>query len=186
MFFAMQKSYLDVLTQTTRAMAATSAMKRQTTMITEGTEAHEQVVGIGEEVLGIATHRVPGGATRVRRSVSEVPVERAVELHDETITIERRPANGASGADVLTEREFVMIDTREIPVVTKHAQVREELVLRREITGRVELVRETLKRTDVEVMQPQRLPAILATKPDDNSQRQENKRTDDKQHNKQH
>lgn len=120
----------------------------------------EQVVAIGEEVLDVGVRKVTGETTRVRRFVKQVPVEQSVELHDETIVIERRPASGQNGEDALTEREYVMIDTREIPVVSKSQKVREELVLRKEVSGHVETVRETVLVSDVEVMQPQRMPVV--------------------------
>jgi hypothetical protein len=92
-----------------------------------------------------------------------MPVERRVELHDETITVERRPASGkVAEHDALVKREYVMIDTREIPVVTKETHLREELVIRKERTGRVEVIRDTVRQADVEVMQPQRMPMVVA------------------------
>ena len=62
-----------------------------------------------------------------------------------------------------------MIDTREIPVVSKHVKLREELVLRRQETGRVEIIRDTLRKADADIVQPQRVPMVIAT--DDERQR---------------
>ena len=167
MAFAAQRSYLDFWT---RAMTSIPSMPVQPARrghvvpVSVAAEQREQVIGIGEESLDVSTRRVSGEATRVRRVVKEVPVERRVELHDETITIERRAPNGQpADGDSLTEREYVMIDTREIPVVTKHANLREELVIRREVAGRVEVIRDTVRHADVEVEQPQRMPMIVAT-----------------------
>src|SRR3954453_13810191 len=126
-------------------------------------QTREQIVALGEEVLDVSTRRVAGNATRVRRVVKEIPVERHVEVHDETIIVERRPANGQqAGDDAVAEREWVMIDTREIPVVSKHVKLREELVLRRQETGRVEIIRDTLRHADADIVQPQRVPMVIA------------------------
>ena len=85
-------------------------------------------------------------------------------MHDETIIVERRPAKGQqAGDDAVAEREWVMIDTREIPVVSKHVKLREELVLRRQETGRVEIIRDTLRHADADIVQPQRVPMVMAT-----------------------
>ena len=59
---------------------------------------------------------------------------------------------------------------REIPVVSKHVKLREELVLRRQETGRVEIIRDTLRQADADIMQPQRMPMVIAT--DDGGERQ--------------
>lgn len=117
----------------------------------------EQVIGIGEEYLDVSTRKIEGQATRIRRTVREVPVERHVRLEDETITIERRPSNGHPiDGDVMSEREYVVTDTREVPVITKGMRLREEIVVHRKVNRRSETVSDRLKQTDVEVIQPQR------------------------------
>jgi hypothetical protein len=63
-----------------------------------------------------------------------------------------------------------MIDTREIPVVSKHVKLREELVLRRQETGRVEIIRDTLRQADADILQPQRVPMVIAS--DESGERQ--------------
>jgi stress response protein YsnF len=143
--------------------------------VTKQFNGNEQVVAIGEEVLDVGVRKVVGETTRVRRIVKDVPVERSVELHDETIVIERRPVSQPGNAEALTEREFVMIDTREIPVVSKHTNVREELVLRKEVSGRVEIVRETLRSADVDIVQPQRMPAVMPQRSDEHDRRRDTK-----------
>jgi uncharacterized protein (TIGR02271 family) len=177
MMFAAQRRYVDFMTECTRAFMPTSAPVRREQSRSElrrsdafrqeersDASRQEEVVTIGEEVLNVSTQRVPGEATRVRRVVRNIPVERHVEVHDETIVIERRPANGRmAGVDALADREYIMIDTREIPVVSKSVRVREELVLRKHRTGRVEIVRDTVRHADAEVVQPQRMPMVMAT-----------------------
>ena len=44
-----------------------------------------------------------------------------------------------------------MIETTEVPVVGKSVKVREEVVVRRERTSRVETVRDTVRRDKIEV-----------------------------------
>ena len=171
MMFAAHRAYFDMFAQMTRAMGPMSVRPSQLRSARQSDVGQreqvvgqrEQVVGIGVESLNVGTRRISGEATRVRRVVRDMPVERRVELHDETITVERRPANGkVADHDALVEREYVMIDTREIPVVTKETHLREELVIRKERTGRVEVIRDTVRQADVEVMQPQRMPMVVA------------------------
>lgn len=120
----------------------------------------EQVVQVGQEVVTVEKQRVPGEATRIRRVVTEKPFEQRVELHDEIITVERRRVAAQGDDEAVTEREYLMIDTREIPVINKHTVVREELVLRKKVSGRVETIRDKVRSSDVEVIQPQRMPAV--------------------------
>jgi hypothetical protein len=126
----------------------------------------EQVIQMGEELLNVSTRRVIGATTRVRRVVREQPIERHIELHDESVVVEQQPTNGES-ADVesLVEREYVMSDSREVPVVTKQTRVRGNVVLRKQINNRVEVIRDVVRYADVEIEQPQRMPVV--TQPQD-------------------
>ena len=157
-----QRRYFELWRDMTQALLMPGRSTRRDLVPTID-QTREQVVALGEEVLDVSTRRIAGSATRVRRVVKEIPVERHVEMHDETIIVERRPANGQqAGDDAVAEREWVMIDTREIPVVSKHVKLREELVLRRQETGRVEIIRDTLRQADADIMQPQRMPMVIA------------------------
>ena len=165
-----QRRYFELWRDMTQALLMPGRSSRRDLVPTID-QTREQVVALGEEVLDISTRRVAGNATRVRRVVKEIPVERHVEVHDETIIVERRPAKGQqAGDDAVAEREWVMIDTREIPVVSKHVKLREELVLRRQETGRVEIIRDTLRQADADITQPQRMPMVIAS--DDHGERQ--------------
>jgi stress response protein YsnF len=44
-----------------------------------------------------------------------------------------------------------MIETSEVPVAAKGVRVREEIVVRRERTRRVETVRDTVRRDEIEI-----------------------------------
>ena len=190
MMFAAQQAYLDMFSQMARTMTAIPTTPARPSPFHAARQfdigQREQVIGVGEEKLNVSTRRVSGEPTRVRRVVRETPVERRVELNDETITIERRAANGKpADTDALVEREYVMIDTREIPVVTKEAHLREELVVRRERTGRVEVIRDTVRHADVEVTQPQRMPMVVAmgaNKDHESHQHQHQEQHSDQQH----
>jgi len=165
-----QRRYFEFWRDMTQAMLLPMRSTRRD-LVPTTEQTREQVVALGEEVLDISTRRVAGNATRIRRVVKEIPVERHVEMHDETIIVERRPANGQqAGDDAIAEREWVMIDSREIPVVSKHVKLREELVLRRQETGRVEIIRDTLRQADADITQPQRMPMVIAK--DDGGERQ--------------
>jgi stress response protein YsnF len=76
-----------------------------------------------------------------------------VTLHEEKVRVERRPVDRpiAVGDDAFRERTIEATERREEAVVSKEARVKEEVVVRREAGERTETVRDTVRRTEVEV-----------------------------------
>jgi stress response protein YsnF len=112
----------------------------------------EEVIPLAEETLTVGKHTVTSGTTTVRRFVVESPVEERVELFDEKVVVERRkPVTDAATGETLTEVTVEMVETSEMPMIGKGVKVREEVVLRRERTRRVETVRDTVRRDEIEV-----------------------------------
>jgi hypothetical protein len=112
----------------------------------------EEVIPLAEETLTVGKHTVNSGTTTVRRYVVENPVEQRVELFDEKVVVERRkPVTDAVTGETLTEVTVEMIETSEVPVAAKGVRVREEIVVRRERTRRVETVRDTVRRDEIEI-----------------------------------
>ena len=66
----------------------------------------------------------------------------------------RRPADDRVTGDVLTEVAVEVVETAEVPVVGKRARLREEVVVRTERAQRIETVRATVRRDEVEIRQP--------------------------------
>jgi len=110
---------------------------------------------IAEERLHVGKRQVARGRVRVRVFVVEVPVEAQVTLREEHVEVERRPVGRVIGADeearLLQERTIELEERGEEAVVEKVPVVKEELVLRRQAGERVETVRDTVRRTEVEV-----------------------------------
>ncbi len=100
----------------------------------------------------------------MRRYVVETPVEEQVTLHEERVTLDRRPVTGTVAPDAgsFTDRTIEMAETREEAVVSKTVQVVEEVRLHREAVDRVETVRDTVRREEVDV---ERLPEETVTTP---------------------
>lgn len=139
------------------AMAAKAAtMPAQAGMNTgmsAGTD--EGTIKIVEERLAVGKRAVNRGGMRVRSYVVETPVEEQVSLHSESIHVERRPVTDGrvvTDAD-FADRSIEMTQTSEEAVVGKTARVVEEIALRKEATDRVETVRDTVRRDEVEVEQ---------------------------------
>jgi stress response protein YsnF len=85
--------------------------------------------------------------------VIETPVEEQVTLHQERVDIERRPVDRpvGPGDEAFRERVIEATETSEEAVVSKEARIREEVVVRKEAEERTETVRDTVRRTEVEI-----------------------------------
>ena len=116
-------------------------------------EASEQTFQLSEERLAVGKRAVSRGATRLRRFVRTQAVEQNVTLRDERVSVTRRAAAPDVVADpeAFTNRVIEMTETDEELVITKMARVREEVVLHKEVTERIETVRENLRREEIEV-----------------------------------
>ena len=114
----------------------------------------ESVVPVLQEELKVGKREVQGGAVRVVRRIRETPVREMVRLHEERVTVERRPVDRpATEADFANFQEgtIEMRETREEPVVSKTARVVEEVVIDQSAQERAQTVEGTVRRTDVEV-----------------------------------
>ena len=58
----------------------------------------EEVLALSEEQLTVGKRLVNRGTSRIRRFVVETPVEEAVTLHSEQVSIERRPVAAGTKA----------------------------------------------------------------------------------------
>ena len=111
-------------------------------------------IPVMEEQLQVGKREVERGAVRVRTRVVERPVEEVVRLREERVRVERRPVNRAvSDADLDAFREgtFEIRERGEEAVVSKQARVVEEVAVGTEVGERTETVRDTVRRTDVDV-----------------------------------
>jgi uncharacterized protein (TIGR02271 family) len=142
--------YGSTETTTTRTTAPASNPQATATEATEG-----DTIQLAEETLSVGKRAVNGGTTRIRRHVVETPVEEQVTLHTEKVTMERRPVtDGRSVGDAaFTDKTVEMTEISEEAVVSKAARVTEEVSLRKEASDRVETVKDTVRRDEVDVEQ---------------------------------
>ncbi len=122
-------------------------------MPARGTGRDDAAIPIVEERLTVGKREVTHGRVRIRSYVVETPVEEQVRLREEHVQVDRRAVDRpATDADRLfEERTIEATETAEEAMVQKEARVREELTLRKEATERTETVRDTIRRTEVEV-----------------------------------
>jgi uncharacterized protein (TIGR02271 family) len=138
--------------QATSSGASASAGAAQTQNL-EG----QRSIPVVEEELKVGKREVERGGIRVYSRMEEKPVEEQVKLREEHVNVERRPVDRpATAGDVnraFQEGTIEVTERVEQPVVEKQARVVEEVVVGKEATERTETVRDTLKKTDVQVEQ---------------------------------
>jgi uncharacterized protein (TIGR02271 family) len=161
-------------TQTVTTQAPTSA--GGTTAAKPGAAVSDasETIQLAAETLAVGKRAVNRGTTRVRRYVVETPVAQQVTLRNETVSIERRPVaeTHPAGAVDFKDRVVEFTESDEEAVVSKTARVREEVVIRKDTTERVETVHDTVRREEIEVERTpgpgpaeSRLAATAATTP---------------------
>jgi uncharacterized protein (TIGR02271 family) len=114
----------------------------------------EKVVPIVEEQARVGKREVERGHVRVYTHVTERPIEEHIRLREERIRLERRPVDRAAGrmsADAFKEQTFELTEHAEEPVIEKEPRVVEEVTIGKDVRERDVTVRDTVRRTDVEV-----------------------------------
>ncbi|HZF76287.1 MAG TPA: YsnF/AvaK domain-containing protein [Acetobacteraceae bacterium] len=139
-------------TMGTAGMARTDASASTSTA--QGLTGREEAIPIIQESLRVGKREARAGRVRVRSYVVETPVEEQVRLREEHVHVERRPVNrevtGTDGA-MFQDRVIEATESVEEAVVQKDARVVEEVVVSKEATEHTETVRDTVRRTEVEV-----------------------------------
>ncbi|SDY71569.1 YsnF/AvaK domain-containing protein [Hymenobacter psychrophilus] len=109
-----------------------------------------------EENLQVGKRVEQTGGARLRSRIVERPVEANVRLREEHVNVERTAVNRpATEADfnAFKEGEVEVTERTERAVVGKEARVVEEVTLGKEVTEREETIRDTVRKTEVDVEQ---------------------------------
>jgi len=118
-----------------------------------GGETVERAQSVEEE-LRVGKQQVTGGK-RLVTSITEREVEKPVMLHEEEVEVERsredRRLSPDEAEQAFREETVELTATSERPVVSKEARVTGEVALRKRAVERREVVRDTVRRQDVDV-----------------------------------
>ncbi len=147
-----EQIYSNAAQQRTTATAATAT--GMSTGQHRDTATNEVAIPVIKEELQVGKRTVQTGGVRVESNVTERPVEETVRLREETINVERNPVNRpVSDADMASLKggEIVVPVIAEQAVVAKEARVVEEIVISKDVNERTETIRDTVRRTDVDV-----------------------------------
>jgi stress response protein YsnF len=145
---ASQYGYGNTGATAASSISDTSYVDRDRTADTTG------AIPIIEENINVGKRVVETGGVRLRSRIIERPVEESVRLRVEHVHVERNPVNRpATEADLNSFREGTIEATEhaEVPVVGKTARVVEEVRLDKDVQEREEVIRDTVRRTDVDV-----------------------------------
>jgi len=115
----------------------------------------EAVIPVTEESLQVGKREVQRGGVRVITRTVERPVEATVALREEHATVTRRPVDRpVTDADRAFKDQSVEVrETAEEAVVGKTARVVEEVEIGKQSDVREETVRDTVRKTEVDVEQ---------------------------------
>lgn len=117
------------------------------------TAAKDEVVRLAEEQLNVGKRLFQTGTTRIRRYIVEKPVEQQVTLHEEHVEVVRRAISDPAYVQNIdwADRTIEVAETAEEPVVTKSSYVAEEVVIRKAGSDRVETVRDTVRKQQLDI-----------------------------------
>ncbi len=113
-----------------------------------------QKVNIIEENLQVGKRVEQTGGARIRSRIIEKPVEESVRLREEHVNVQRRDVNRpATEADfaAFKEGEISVTESAERAVVAKEARVVGEVSIDKTATEREQVVRDTVRSTEVQV-----------------------------------
>ncbi|MDF7815402.1 YsnF/AvaK domain-containing protein [Hymenobacter sp. YC55] len=107
-----------------------------------------------EESLQVGKRVEQTGGARLRSRIVSRPVEASVRLREEHVTVKRNPVNRpATEADFAAFKEgnVEITESAERAVVGKEARVVEEVTLGKQVTEREETIRDTVRKTEVDI-----------------------------------
>ena len=122
---------------------------------TKGNNAGKKI-SVMEEKLQVGKREVSTGGVRIKSRIVEKPVEQSLRLREEQVSVNRNKVDRvASDADFanFNEGTIEMKEYAEVPVVSKEARVVEEISLDKQVNERNETVRDTVRKTEVDVEQ---------------------------------
>lgn len=111
-------------------------------------------IPIINEELNIGKKEVETGGIAITSKIIETPVTERITLREEQVHVTReavdRPAS-ANDFETFKEGKTELIETREVPVVSKIATVVEEVSIQKEVAERNEVIKDTVRKTEVDI-----------------------------------
>jgi uncharacterized protein (TIGR02271 family) len=111
-------------------------------------------IPVVREEVQVGKRLVERGGVRVFSRVVETPVNETVNLREEHVSVERRPVDqpiNPADTTAFKDKTIELRETAEEAVVQKSARVVEEVVVGKEVSQRQQNIKDTVRRTEVEV-----------------------------------
>jgi len=142
-----------LIAATTTTAAKTQPVRQAPVTAAAGAITGEQVLALAEEQINVGKRQIQEGTTRIRRFVTETPVEAQITLHEEHTRVLRRASTDPNYIRNIdwTDKTIEVTETAEEPVVTKSVRITEEVVIQREGSDHVKTVHDKVRRQQVEV-----------------------------------
>lgn len=118
-----------------------------------GDESEEEVLRLAEERLEVGKRLVSEGTTRVRRYTVTDQVSENISLQEQHADIFRRSTNDLAATDNVDweDKTIEVAETHEQPVINKTAHIKEEVVVRKDQSERVENITDSVRRQEVDI-----------------------------------
>lgn len=140
----------DISNRTMDSDRLTSDMDRDT----DRTDNRENTsIPIIEENITVGKKDVITGGKRIHSRIVERPVEETVRLREEHVNVERKTVDReATEQDISNFKEgtIEVTEHKEVPVVDKESRIVEEVNVFKDVEETQEVVRETLRNTEVD------------------------------------
>jgi len=111
-------------------------------------------IPIIDEELNVGKREVETGGIIITSKIIETPVSERVTLREEQVHVTRetvdRPAS-AGDFETFKEGKTELIETKEVPVISKIATVVEEVSIQKEVAERHEVIKDTVRKTEVDI-----------------------------------
>ena len=116
-------------------------------------ETDHESLKLAEEQVDIGKRQINDGSVRLRRFTVEDEVAEDVSLFDQHAEVFRTAVDEPAYLNDVdwSDKTISVEESHEIPTIEKTARVKEEVGLRGEETARVETVKDTVRRQEVEV-----------------------------------
>jgi len=141
-----------------QGFAASDSMRQTTDFGAAGQSGYtgdrqrdDGTIEVVEEDLTVGKRAVDRGAVQVRSYVREEPVSAEVDLRATRVYVDRRPVDRAVQPGDLRDQVLEAHETGEEAVVAKEARVVEEIALRKETEVEHQQIRDTIRKTEVEI-----------------------------------
>jgi stress response protein YsnF len=142
------------LSSSDRSYASTDTDISDTDRLRDDDFDKTRSIPIIEEELQVGKREVERGGVRIRSRIVERPVEETVRLREERVTVDRNAVDRAASPgdfDTFREGEMEIKQRAEVPVVNKEARVVEEINLNKDVREREETIKDTVRKTEVEI-----------------------------------